>query len=228
MRIISKLSFLGLFLLSLVSVAQDREERSLDSFDRLRVSQGIKVELKKGNSEKAEVEVRGLDLEDVVTEVRGGSLNIHLERDRYRNIDVYITLTYRSLSSITVSSAGNVRSTEVLESDRLYIGASSAGSVDLEVKSVDLELEASSAGTMDIYGTATELEVTASSAGSIDAYDLNSEEVVARASSAGSIKAQASKMIDGRASSGGSIRYRGNPDKEHTSSSSGGSVRKSG
>jgi hypothetical protein len=47
------------------------------------------------------------------------------------------------------------------------------------------------------------------------------------ASSAGSVKVSASEELDAHASSGGSIRYRGNPDKSVTNSSSGGSVRKS-
>ena len=60
------------------------------------------------------------------------------------------------------------------------------------------------------------------------AYDLEAEEVLAKANSAGSVKVFATKLIDAKANSGGSIRYRGNPAKEYTSSNSGGSVRKSG
>jgi hypothetical protein len=227
MKLIISRTLIGIFLLASFSVlSQDREERSLDSFSKMRVGEGIKVELKKGTSEKAIIEVRGLDVDDVVTEIRGGSLNIYLDGNWHRNIDVSIELTYKSLNSITISSAGNVRTNEAIESDDLYISASSAGGGDIEVKVK--ELEASSAGTLDVYGSTIELEAAASSAGSIDAYDLKAEEVVVRASSAGSIKVQATKLIDARASSGGSIRYRGNPSKEYTNSSSGGSVRKSG
>ena len=228
MKLFIRLGFFGLLLLSISAFSQDREERSLSSFDRLRVSEGIKVELKKGSSEKAVVEVRGLDLEDVQTEVRGGTLTIYLQRDRYRNIDVSVQVTYREINSINISSAASVRSLDPIESDALFISASSAGSADLEVKAIELELEASSAGTMDITGTAKEVEVSASSAGSIDAYDLEAEEVLAKANSAGSVKVYATKLIDAKANSGGSIRYRGNPTKEYTSSNSGGSVRKSG
>jgi hypothetical protein len=229
MKLIISRTLIGIFLLASFSVlSQDREERSLDSFSKMRVGEGIKVELKKGTSEKAIIEVRGLDVDGVVTEIRGGSLNIYLDGNWHRNIDVSIELTYKSLNSITISSAGNVRTNEAIESDDLYISASSAGGGDIEVKVKELELEASSAGTLDVYGSTIELEAAASSAGSIDAYDLKAEEVVVRASSAGSIKVQATKLIDARASSGGSIRYRGNPSKEYTNSSSGGSVRKSG
>lgn len=210
-------------------MAQDRDERSLNSFTKLRVGEGIKVTLKKGTSEKAVVEVRNIDLDDVVTEVRSGSLNIYLSGNRhYRNIDVNIEVTYKSLNSINVSSAAYVRTTGSIEGDYLYVNASSAGGAILEVNVKEIEMEASSAGTVDIEGKSTSVEVNVSSAGSINAYDLEASEVLARASSAGSAKVYATKMIDARASSGGSIRYRGNPDKEYTNSSSGGSVRRTG
>jgi hypothetical protein len=65
------------------------------------------------------------------------------------------------------------------------------------------------------------------SAGEIDAYDLECETVNAEASSGGSVKVNVTKSLTAHATSGGSIKYRGNPDKSITDSSSGGSVKKS-
>ena len=48
-------------LLALTIFAQSKETRNLSSFSELSVSEAIKVELVKGSSEKAEVEVTGTD-----------------------------------------------------------------------------------------------------------------------------------------------------------------------
>ena len=77
-----------------------------------------------------------------------------------------------------------------------------------------------------LEGKVKSLEIEASSAGDIDAYRLESEKVYARTSSAGSAKVNVTKELEAHASSGGSIRYRGNPVKTNTDSSSGGSVKK--
>jgi len=78
-----------------------------------------------------------------------------------------------------------------------------------------------------LEGKTSVLAAEASSAGDIDAYRLESESVRARANSAGSVKVTATKSLDARASSGGDVRYRGNPMKTNTDSSSGGTVKKS-
>ena len=108
MHFINRVLTIVLMGMAITVTAQDKVERSLESFDKLRVSQGIKVDLRKGQSEKVTVEARGIDLDDIITEVRGGTLNIHLERNRYKNIDVKVEVYYKSITSIKVSSAETV------------------------------------------------------------------------------------------------------------------------
>ena len=210
-----------------LAVAQ-REERSLSSFNKIRVGQAVELELIKGTTEKAVVEISGsIDLDEVITEVRGETLKIGIDRDRIRgSIDVRVILTYKSLRGISISSAADVYARETINGDDFFVDVSSAGSGELDLNVSSLELEASSAGSIEISGKSKYLNVSVSSAGSIRAYDLDTEEADVRASSAGSVKISVSKQIDARASSGGSIRYKGNPDKEYTNSSSGGSVRR--
>ena len=106
------------------------------------------------------------------------------------------------------------------------VTVSSAASVEVSIESETLVVEASSAGNGVLEGKVKSLEIEASSAGDIDAYRLESEKVYARTSSAGSAKVNVTKELEAHASSGGSIRYRGNPVKTNTDSSSGGSVKK--
>lgn len=224
-----KASGLSLLLLlsAIFSLAQNREERRLSSFDEISVGQAIELELVKGNTEKAVIEVDGIDLDEVLTDVAGGRLRLRLDRDRIRgNIDVKITLTYKAIRGIDISSAADVYSRSTITADDFYLDVSSAGSGDLQLDVNSLDVESSSAGSISLSGTADEAEFSVSSAGSIQAFDLDCGEAYVRASSAGSIKLSVKDKIDARASSGGSIRYKGDPNKEYTNSSSGGSVRK--
>jgi len=217
---------LGL-LLFVVGYTQEKDERDVGAFDRIKVSQGIVVELRKGNDEKVSITARGIDIDRVVTEVRGGILRIYLDGNRFRNVDVKVSVTFTEIIGVSVNSAAEVYSQSVIKADNFNIDVSSAGSTELELEANSVEIEVSSAGSVDLAGKVIELDVRVSSAGSIRAYDLEAEEVYIRASSAGSVRITVTRKIDARASSGGSVRYRGNPDKEYTSSSSGGSVRRS-
>jgi len=218
------LTLSGLFLI-LTVFAQSRETRNLKSFSEVSVSEAIKVELVKGSSEKAEVEVTGTDAENVLTEVSGNRLKIHMASGNWKNVSAFVRLTYTNLEEINVSSAGSISTESVISSDRMEMDVSSAGKADLIFNVGQMEVDVSSAANLNAEGEVDEIEVDVSSAGSMSAYDLECKTADLSASSAGSVKITVTEQIDARASSGGSIRYKGNPDKERVSSSSGGSVK---
>jgi hypothetical protein len=208
-------------------LAQQSEVRQIGSFQGVRVSEAIDVYLKKGDKESVKVEATGTDLSNVLTEVSGTTLKIHMRDGNFRgrkSVKVYVTFT--QLAKLSASSAANLFSSDPIKSDRLEISVSSAGSVETKLESESVSVSASSAGKTVLEGKTKSLEIEASSAGDIDAYNLESENVNASVSSAGSAKISVSKELEAHASSGGSIRYRGNPLKTNTDSSSGGSVKK--
>ena len=206
--------------------AQQREDRNLDSFNELSVGEAIRVTLIKGTREKAEIIASGIDLEDVITDVSGNGLRIHLEGNNYRNIDVQINLTYRELEEISISSAARVVAEEAITASSLEIEVSSAGGGELNLNAGNVEIDVSSAGKLELSGKADRLEVDISSAGDLDAYELQCQEAEIDVSSGGSANVFITNRIDARANSGGNIRYKGEPEKVFVNSNSGGSVKK--
>ncbi|HNP95071.1 MAG TPA: head GIN domain-containing protein [Cyclobacteriaceae bacterium] len=218
----------GIVLLSHLSgFAQQSEVRSVGSFNGVKAAEAIDVYLKKGDKESVRVEVSGTSLSNVITEVAGSYLKIHMASGNFRKTNVKAYVTYVSLEKVYASSASNVFSEGVIKTSSMDVNVSSAATVELELDAGEVTADVSSAGDIVLEGRAGSLEAEASSAGDIDAYNLESGDVRARASSAGSIKVNATKSLDARASSGGDVRYRGNPMKTNTDSSSGGSVKKS-
>ena len=207
--------------------AQDTEVRQLGSFSGVKVAEGIDVYLKKGDREEARVEVTGTDASNVITEISGSYLKVHMKDGRYRSVDAKVYVTYSRLDKLSASAAGSIFSEGSIQANSLEISASSAGSVEVMIDAGTVEVSSSSAGDVELKGKVRELSAEASSAGEVDAYDLEAEEVEAGASSGGSVKVNVGESLNAHASSGGSIRYRGNPDKSNTNSSSGGSVKKS-
>ncbi|MBX7127082.1 MAG: DUF2807 domain-containing protein [Cyclobacteriaceae bacterium] len=219
----------ALSLFSIAVYSQDKQVREVGSFHGIRSSQGIDVYLKKGPKESVRVEVSGIDQSDLITEVAGSNLRIHMREGvrRWGNHSAKVYVTYVALDRIHASSASNIFSEDVIKASTLEINCSSGANAEIRLECDRVVTDASSAGKIRLEGKATTLELEASSAGDIDAYNLESEIVHASASSAGSAKVNSSKEIEAQASSGGSIRYRGNPTRTNTSSSSGGSVKKS-
>ena len=209
------------------SYGQRKEERQLSDFNEVSVTNAINLYLKQGNETKAVVEIDGVELERVLTEVSGGKLKISLKKsnsDRSKHVKVYVT--YKSLEYISANSAADVYSESVIKADKLKISASSAASMELDIDVKDLNMSASSAGDIELSGKAESITGSASSAGDVDAFDLVCKTADVKASSGGGVKINVTDEIEARASSGGSVKYKGNPSRSNTDSSSGGSVRK--
>lgn len=222
-----KLLIVIALLVTLPALAQETVTRKIGSFKGIKVSEGIDVYLKKGDKEALRLEVTGVDASSVLTEVSGDYLKIHMDEGRYRNRTVKVYVTYVTLEKLSASSASNIFADAPIKANEFSITVSSAGSVDVPLEATRLDVSASSAGDVELRGKVRTVIMDASSAGEIDAYDLEAEVVQVEVSSAGSAKVYVTKELDAHASSGGNIRYRGNPTKTSTNSSSGGSVKKS-
>ena len=209
-------------------IAQASETRTIGSFSGVKVTEGIDVYLKKGDKESVRVEVTGTKIENIITEISGSYLRVHMRDGGYRGkIDAKVYVTYVKIDKLSASSAGSIFSEGTIEANDMEVSASSAGSIEITVNARSVESSVSSAGEIELQGKTNSLEVDASSAGQIDAYDLEAKKVSAEASSAGTLKVNAVEELEARDSSGASIRYHGNPNKSITDSSSGGSVKKS-
>jgi hypothetical protein len=202
------------------------KERKTDSFTGLKVSSGIDVYLKQGNTETVTVEADENLHEYILTEVRGGILNVYSEYN-IRSADkkrVYVTM--KEVNSIRTSSAGDVYGESPINSDDLELSASSAGDIKLEVKAKKIDIDISSSGDISLTGETDMLRADLSSAGDLNAYDLKSREADVSVSSAGDADINVSERITARASSAGDVNYKGDPKYVDAHSSSAGGVHK--
>ncbi|MBK7131760.1 MAG: DUF2807 domain-containing protein [Bacteroidales bacterium] len=202
------------------------KERKTESFTGVKVSSGIDVYLKQGDNESMSVEADENLHEYIITEVRGGVLNVYTdanirEAERKR---VYVTM--KEVNSLRTTSAGDVVGQTPVKTDRLELSASSAGDIKLEVYAREIDVNISSSGDITLTGEAEKLSGDLSSAGDLNAYDLLVKEADLSASSAGNADINVSERIRARASSAGDINYSGNPKYVDAHSSSAGSIRK--
>ena len=202
------------------------KERKTDSFTGLKVSSGINVYLKQGNNETVSVEADENLHEYILTEVRGGVLNVYSEysiREAERK-RVYVTM--KEVNSVKTTSAGDVFGETPINSDRLELSASSAGDIKLEVHAKNTNIDISSSGDITISGETDMLRADLSSAGDLNAFDLKAREADVSASSAGDADVSVSERITARASSAGDINYKGDPKYVDAHSSSAGGIHK--
>jgi len=202
------------------------KERKTESFTGIKVSSGIDVCLKQGNNESVSVEADENLHEYILTEVRGGVLNVYSEyniRDAERK-RVYVTM--KEVNSVRTTSAGDVFGETPIHTDRLELSASSAGDIKLEVNAKEINIDISSSGDMTLSGETDMLKADLSSAGDLNAYELKTRETDVSVSSAGDADVYATEKITARASSAGDVNYKGDPKYVDAHASSAGGVHK--
>jgi hypothetical protein len=200
------------------------KERNLDSFTGIKVSSGIDVYLKQGNNESVTVEADENLHEYILTEVRGGVLNVYSEyniREAERK-RVYVTM--KEINSVKTTSAGDVFGESTINSERIELSASSAGDIKIEVHAKKINVDISSSGNITLMGETDMLRADLSSAGDLNAYDMKAREADVSVSSAGDADVYVTDRITARASSAGDINYKGDPKYVDSHSSSAGGI----
>lgn len=220
---------LAFLLFAQVALAQVvREDRKVSSYDGVKVSTGIEVYIRQGSSQSVTVEADEDDIEDLMTEVKGGILNIYFEnKSSFWNWDqrsgkVFVTVT--EIKLITSSSGSDVIGETVLVSDYLEVESSSGSDLKLHVKVKTLKAESSSGSDMELSGEAEFFEASSSSGSDLEAIDLTARKAKLRASSGSDLSANVTEDIEADASSGSDITYSGRPQYVNIDESSGGDV----
>ncbi|UXX78480.1 DUF2807 domain-containing protein [Reichenbachiella carrageenanivorans] len=203
--------------------AQNSETRNLGTFDQIRVSQSIKVNLRQGAANEAKIETRGIDVDRVETDIEGSTLYIRMKKGNYSSMDVNIELSYSDeLKEISVSSSASISGEDAIATEDFEIRASSSGKANLVLNVRYLEVKISSSAKVELSGKAKYQDLDISSSGKLYAYNMDSENVEANISSSGKAQVTAHRSIEGRASSSGKVYYRGAPEKVDVSANSSG------
>ena len=200
------------------------EDRSVSDFNKLKVSSGIDVIIKYGDSESLEIEADDNLIEHIRTEIVDGTLKIFTNKNIRKARSMTVYLEYKELNSIRISSAGDVSGQNKMVTDKLKIDISSAGDLDLEVEAEEIICDISSSGDAHLSGTADLLEVDLSSAGDLHAFELITKNCNVSCSSAGDARVYATEELDLRCSSAGNIYYKGEAELVSSHSSSAGSI----
>jgi hypothetical protein len=204
-----------LLTLSFVNSLSAQKAISVESFSELVLTGSMNVELKIADKEEVIIETKGIEVEDIGVNVKGGVLRINaLKAFKNKNIEINITVYHKDLYEISASAGANVRKEETLNGDKLDLDVSSGAkiSIDLNVKS--LKAFTSSGASLFLSGKVESGQLTATTGGVIDGKKLEVERAYVVSSTGASILVKAISELDIRSNTGGNVTYYGTPVKK--------------
>lgn len=205
-----------------------KKDRNVSGFTGLSVSSGIDVYLSQGNSEKLSFDVKGVDEDRVISEVKNGVLKLYIERKGFsgwnlgRSNYVKAYVTFKQLSNLQASGGADVFGQGSLSFKDFNLEASGGADVKLDLKADDLNVSASGGADAILQGSARTLNANGSSGADLDARKLTVDVCNANSSGGSDVYVNASKELTMKASGGSDIYYYGSA-KVLSQSKSGGS-----
>jgi hypothetical protein len=210
--------------------SSDRTEtRNIKNFNAIKVSSGIDLYLRMGETEEVKVVADADDIEKVITEVTNGTLKIYMKSNNSnwnwgitKSRKVYVSV--KELVKLDASSGSDVNTENTITGENLAVKASSGSDVNLEIHIKNFSLDTSSGSDARISGKTKNFEASSSSGSDIKAQDLESVICKVSVSSGSDATVNVSDELYAKASSGGDVRYYGNPQVKDINESSGGDV----
>lgn len=191
--------------------SQNSEERELPFFDKLKVTNQIKVYLTHGNENKARIVVSGVEFDDIITEVDAKTLEISFGRGLYKDVSVEVYLTYKELRDIYVSASGRASFQNELSGDKVVFNANTNGAIEASVDLRTSDIIVNKAGSIRLDGKLGSFEARVSTAGVLTASDLMVDSVYVTVRTKGLAKISAKEMLEADVRTGGTLSLTGQP-----------------
>lgn len=219
---------LGANIQSFAFSTEKTETRNLKDFDKIKVSSGIDLFVRMGETEEVKVVADGDIIDQVITEVKDGTLKIYMKQNNNWNWGITksrkVYVSVKELERLEASSGSDVNSENTLTGESLKVSASSGSDVNLEIHYKNFTLDTSSGSDARISGITKNFEAESSSGSDIKAQDLESVICKVSVSSGSDATVNVSDELYANASSGADVRYYGNPQVKDINESSGGDV----
>jgi len=191
------------------------ETRAVSGFQAIALKTSVKVVLRQGSREGAELRADDNVLPLIETQVvdSGGvpTLEIRTRRGtsyRTRTTPV-VTVDLIRLSGITISGSGDVRG-EQLKGANLKVDISGAGDVRLNKVAVDdVGIKVSGSGDIRLDGRAAKLAVAIAGSGDVNTAELEADDVSVGISGTGDATVNARKTLSVSIAGTGSVAYTG-------------------
>lgn len=203
-----------------------QQQRNVGYFNGVKAGDTYTIIISQSDSNSVSVNSSDKELSLIRTEVKDSILI--LSSSGNSDMDATINVGIKSLKKLDITGVAEVKSSNQLVCDNLFIESNGAGDINLNVKAAnEIKARISGVGNVTLKGTAPLLDAKISGSGSLKSTNLETNKAIVKVSGIGDAKVNALQSIDADVSGAGSIIYKGQPAERNINISGVGSVRES-
>jgi hypothetical protein len=202
------------------------EVRNLDEFNGIGIAVSADVYYTQGNTHEIRIEGNDRDVEDLITKVKDGFLQVKYEDWRTKRSKLTIYITSSELEAVKMSGSGQFMADDPLSSEEMDLAMSGSGGINFKkLNSEEVEVKISGSGKINLDGgSADEMDTKISGSGKLNAEAFEVSEFSAAISGSGSARVTCNEELDVKISGSGKVYYHGDPRVNSISSGSGKTV----
>jgi hypothetical protein len=210
------------------------EVREVGKFNGIVASGAIEVFISQGARKVVVSGAKKEDVDEIITEVKGGKLHIRYKEKKSwwsdqwnttgRQIRVFVS--EENINYISQSGSGNVKIEGTLKSESLELGVSGSGNVSGDIQASELEIRQSGSSNIKLTGTVERASFSCSGSGNISSPGLAIQDCDVRISGSGNADITVNKTLKASISGSGNVKYRGAGNLISSSTSGSGRIRK--
>lgn len=203
---------------------------STSDYDQIAVSGFFEVVLVTGEEGKITLEAEENFVEYIIIKVENNTLKINVENEVWLNPSrghkVLITVPFESLTAVSLSGSGDVRSKNKIKAAEFKSTLSGSGDIHLDIDAKEVIGEVTGSGDMVLKGQSEEFKCTVTGSGDLNATSLESAIVSAKVTGSGDCSVYCSESLEARVTGSGDISYYGDPKKKDTKVTGSGDISK--
>ncbi len=202
------------------------EKRSTGNFNGVNASSSIDVEIAKGDAYSVSVEDDDNILPYIVTEVSGGTLDVHYkDNTSIGNDHAKVYVTAPSLDKLSASGSGDISTQDILKnSGHIEMDVSGSGDIKANVEAPSVKAEISGSGNIDLKGHTKDFDGAVNGSGDLSCSNLESENTTVKIIGSGNAHVFASVHLSASIMGSGDVYYRGNPTSPEVHTTGSGTV----
>ncbi|RYE19839.1 MAG: DUF2807 domain-containing protein [Sphingobacteriaceae bacterium] len=194
----------------------ETQNRNVSGFHAISSSGSFDVELRQGGAEAVKVEADADVINEIITEVKGGVLQIHSSNTHnwgnfWNNRHIRIYVTAKNLDNISLSGSGDFQIDNQFNANDLALRISGSGDFSGAINVKTVAVSISGSGDFKLSGKAEESTIGISGSGDFNAGNLITKSTAIRVSGSGDANIYASEKLDAVVNGSGDVHYNGHP-----------------
>ncbi|MEQ1554129.1 MAG: head GIN domain-containing protein [Ferruginibacter sp.] len=186
-------------------------QRNTGSFNAIKVSNSIDVDVQQGNESVVTIEADDNIIAYIETKNNNGQLHIGLKSGaNLLNATLKVHVICADLTKLSASASSEIITNGIFKcSNKLDVNASNSASIKAEIDAPLIVVEAHNSAEVKIKGKTKDITLTATNSADIDAQNLQAENATAKATNSGKIYLFASVSLSATATNSSDIFYTG-------------------